>query len=588
MRRFSSFLVVISVALLTSICSAQQHSHKIRKVTDHGVALTDSALLSTDDLTPTIRNVHGSYQVPTNGSPGVRMPSSPDNWNGGTGNWSIAGNWGAGVPTGSSDVTIYSGGIDTVTLDVGSTTINSLTLGGTNNGTTSELTNGGVVQTLNITNALDIGQTGLLYFTGASAVSASTLTNNGLIQNGDVTVNGALTNNGLIQNGDVTVNGALTNNGMIQMGEVTVNGALTNNGMIGPFGGPGASLLINGALVNNGAINYSTVHAGSLINTNTMVYVPIDAGSLINSGNILDDQDEPGHIRINGDANNSGLIKIVFLTSGHGAQSLKIVGTLTNRGGFLLEGNGASVGSLVNSGNISLVAGSGPFPATLQVNGDVTNSGTLGTSSPPLAGGNTVTVSGMLINEATGQINLNGPDDVLKALGGLSNRGVINVNNASSIDPPFVKNLGTINIDSTSKFVVGTGKPSGLGYIQLANGTLGEMIAAANQYGVINVNGSALLAGTLDILLQGGFNPRVGSIFQFLFADPGQLSGRFDTIENDIFNNGTEQWDVTYDNGDGIVELVAEKRVVPEPATLLVLVPGLLGAGYGLRRKLFA
>jgi hypothetical protein len=33
---------------------------------------------------------------------------------------------------------------------------------------------------------------------------------------------------------------------------------------------------------------------------------------------------------------------------------------------------------------------------------------------------------------------------------------------------------------------------------------------SATKYGAINVNGSALLAGTLDILLQGGFNPAVG------------------------------------------------------------------------------
>jgi len=36
------------------------------------------------------------------------------------------------------------------------------------------------------------------------------------------------------------------------------------------------------------------------------------------------------------------------------------------------------------------------------------------------------------------------------------------------------------------------------------------------------------------------------------------------------------------------VELIAENNgvPVPEPATLLVLIPGLLGAGYGLRRRL--
>jgi hypothetical protein len=44
------------------------------------------------------------------------------------------------------------------------------------------------------------------------------------------------------------------------------------------------------------------------------------------------------------------------------------------------------------------------------------------------------------------------------------------------------------------------------------------------------------------------------------------------------------------ENGPGFVELIAELNGGPppvsEPATLLVLIPGLLGASYGLRRKL--
>src|SRR5271157_2341496 len=61
-----------------------------------------------------------------------------------------------------------------------------------------------------------------------------------------------------------------------------------------------------------------------------------------------------------------------------------------------------------------------------------------------IGGGNTMTVNGMLTSEATGQINLYGPGDVLQALAGLTNNGLISVNNGSSIDPPFLNNGGTI------------------------------------------------------------------------------------------------------------------------------------------------
>jgi len=64
--------------------------------------------------------------------------------------------------------------------------------------------------------------------------------------------------------------------------------------------------------------------------------------------------------------------------------------------------------------------------------------------------------------------------------------------------------------------------------------------------------------------------------------------GQFANIENDIFNGGTEMWVVDYHNAGGFVELMAEpnQQPVSEPGTLLVLIPGLLGMGYGLRRLL--
>ena len=97
-----------------------------------------------------------------------------------------------------------------------------------------------------------------------------------------------------------------------------------------------------------------------------------------------------------------------------------------------------------------------------------------------------------------------------------------------------MNNGGTITIDSTSKLVVGIGNPAGLGYIQTATGTLGEIIDSNASYGTITVSGSALLAGTLDVLLKPGFNPTVGTEFTFLTADPGELSGARPSIQNDV------------------------------------------------------
>src|SRR5271165_4836821 len=85
-----------------------------------------------------------------------------DSWNGGTGNWSNPGKWSGGLPGSNSDVLIYSGGDDYVTLDPGTATINSLTLGGTNNFTYSLLTDNFAPQNLTMAQSLTVGQTGIL------------------------------------------------------------------------------------------------------------------------------------------------------------------------------------------------------------------------------------------------------------------------------------------------------------------------------------------------------------------------------------------------------------------------------------------
>src|SRR5262249_54790707 len=102
-------------------------------------------------------------------------PASSDatinaNWNGGTGNLSIAGDWSPnGVPNNGGgnvyNVTIDSGGTDNVSLDINAT-IASLVLGGST-GSSTLANMAGTAETLTITGGLTVNSTGTLVFSNA-------------------------------------------------------------------------------------------------------------------------------------------------------------------------------------------------------------------------------------------------------------------------------------------------------------------------------------------------------------------------------------------------------------------------------------
>jgi len=550
----------------------------------------------------------------------------------------------------NGDVTNNAAGPQGIYTSFNGTGDNTIDIGGTltNNGKFGLESTG---DSATVTGAVTNNNGGLIALTGGSTGTfASGLTNNlGAqvdLENGSkLTIDGAVSNNGTLSTsgfggvGGNTLNitGLLTNSGTVQLngnGDMATIGNLTNQtgGQFALSGSTAtvASLLNNGAIlpsagsvltVTGNADNFGTIGiwggGGSTVNiagtlTNETNFEPppgtiILWGTTLNAANVVNygllDFEEGGTLTVTGDVNNPGTIATGSFLH-HSVNALTIDGTLTNSGSTQLEGADftATIGTLTNSGSGSFSV-SGPFTAvtigsvsnsangsidldgaSVTITGDVNNAGTLQTS-----GGNTISVGGLLTNAPTGIISVNGSMDMLQALAGIVNSGTINVNNSSTIDPPFFNNLGTLNIDRTSTFVVGTGAHVGSGYIQLANGILGEMIASNSSFGVINVNGSALLNGTLDILLQGGFNPAVGSTFKFLVASANGINGQFSSIENDIFNDGTEMWAVDFFPADGYVELIAEpnQAPLPEPGVLLVLIPGLLGAGFVFRRPLF-
>jgi hypothetical protein len=196
-----------------------------------------------------------------------------------------------------------------------------------------------------------------------------------------------------------------------------------------------------------------------------------------------------------------------------------------------------------------------------------------------------LTVDGALDNQSTAFFEIYGGTANVNAI---SNTGEVDILGGGTLNVHTLSNAGDVYIDSGATLAVGSSSPADTGYVQLADGTWDESIISGSDFGRIYSNGPAALAGTLDVLLQGGFEPTIGDTFVILGFAPGTLNGTFSSIGNDVFNNGTEQWAVTYDNVNGQVLLTAEafeSNQTPEPPAALPICCCLLAAAYRVRSR---
>jgi hypothetical protein len=223
--------------------------------------------------------------------------------------------------------------------------------------------------------------------------------------------------------------------------------------------------------------------------------------------------------------------------------ALRGFATNTAAGSFTLSGGRifTTAGDLSSAGSVSVGSGS-----TLNV-------GTSGANNYSQSGGLT-TVAGALnatnYTQSAGTMNVTG---ALTAPTVSINGGTLFGTGTIVSANPTIASGGTL-LPGTNSTTPGTLNFTGPLTI---NGTLAEVLIASG-FGVTNVSGQFALgsgSSVLNIIQSPLYNPPVGTTLTIMTFGSLALGSVFGTIQNAIFNNGTEMWNVLY-NSDNI-QLIA-------------------------------
>jgi hypothetical protein len=476
----------------------------------------------------------------------LQNPQDQDNWLGGTGNWSNGGDWSLNAPPGSGDDATIGGANDYVSFDVGTTTINSLTLSGT-------LTDKGVASQLNLNSSLTVNSSGVLDFSAGRIWMAQ--------YSGDVSNYGKMY--GAVILG--TYGGSFGNGGLFvgSVGGSVFGGGVGNSGvMITPVGGGigGIYGIANDGLWDNfGGVSFPQGRYGG--------------GSLVNSGTF--NNHTSGGISLTyqvqfqnyGTFTNDGTLYIDAVRGG-GSFGNAVGGVVTNNGTITSYGWFSNDGTFVNNGTWTGEGGN---------DGSIVNNGTFATFATLGSGfGNTGSYVQNGSQSATYVDSIFSTTTPLQINGGLlSGNGTIqgDVNMSGILHPCY--GPGGCN-PPTCRLLTIQGN-----YQQFGIGTL-ETELAGTQAGVtydqLAVTGNAALDGTLDVEIRGGYAWPIGTTFFPLTY--GTRNGTFSTIDLPALPPG-EAWDYAYEATDFKLWIDS----VPEPTSLALVGGGLLSMVGLLRRR---
>jgi autotransporter-associated beta strand protein len=243
---------------------------------------------------------------------------------------------------------------------------------------------------------------------------------------------------------------------------------------------------------------------------------------------------------------------------------------------------GVTVGSIEGDGNVFLGANNlreGSNNLSTTFSGVIQDGGFGGGDGGSLSKIGTGTLILSSTNTYTGNTNVR--HGALRVDGSITSNTFVYASGSLS-------GTGTVYGDVTNDRIgrVGPGEALGVpgvltvvhNYTQAQYATLMIQIAGTStgDFSVLNVLGIANLNGNLAPVLLNGFVPTVGDSFTFL--NYASFTGAFSQILNQVFNHGTEQWSVIYQNNNAILMVKSRPPGVPDQgSTFLFLTLGLLG-----------
>lgn len=490
--------------------------------------------------------------------------------------------------------------VDTLDLQAGALSVGrggSLTvIGDLSNGSSAkvDIANGGAVGVGSVNNS------GSITLADASSGAGNKLTVSGSFTNnaggelslnavGDMVTTSRLTNNGkiFVAAGAKLDAGRLTNvdfEGNLSGGDYVIEGTLSFNS--NPFWliASGTSLTLKGPQALIMAGRFHGVHIGD--NQGTLI---LDHYSYTDNG--------PASQIIN-----SGEVQL--------SDSSLTIGRQSDLGGFL---NNFSLSP--SRAQIDIEGGS-----TLTVHGDIGTSGQI--LMGVTQGANTFTVDTNINIDAEGSLKVEGQHDQVFA-GGFNNAGDFSLGKNASLTVTgdgyggiYKQTSGTTDVDGTlitPAMRINGGLLSGTGVIKGAvsvdtngtlspgdapgtihiggaldfSGTLEEAIDSSSNFDVTDIAGELTLGSdsVLAIMLGTGFNPPPGTAFTIMNFGSLASGSRFGSIENQFFNDDTEEWNIAYNPTDIVLTVESSTSApTPEPESMLLVCTGALGISL-LRRQ---